>query len=292
MKGVLLAGGAGSRLQPSTSHLSKHLLPIYDKPMIYYSLSTLMLAGIREILIVVDPSQYDNFVNLLGDGKWIGLNLSYAKQAKPGGVAQGILIASEFLQNDTFSLALGDNFFYGAGFVEKLIDIRENVQNSDGAEIFALHVSDPKGLGVIEFDNDNSVQRIEEKPENPKSNFVIPGIYFYDKSAVGLAETISVSWRGELEITDLNNLYLSKNQLRVKRLGRGFAWFDMGTVEAMAQAINFVQAIQAKQGILIGSLEEIAYNQGWISKNDLALLLKDKPENLYYNSLRSLFNNG
>lgn len=286
MKGLLLAGGLGSRLHPATVSVSKHILPIYDKPMIYYSLSTLMLAGIREILIVTDAQQYEFFTRLLGDGDWLGLNLSYSKQEHPGGVAEGILIGADYLKDDPFCLSLGDNFFYGAGFGEVLKAARVSVEKEQGATIFALHVSNTDGLGVIEFGANNRIVDIKEKPEQPKSNFIVPGLYFYDSAAVNLVKNISPSLRGELEISDLNKIYLEKNKLRAKKLGRGFAWFDMGTVDAMLEASNFVHTVQSRQGILIGSLEEIAFNQGWISRNNLNDILQRNTKSAYYKTLQ------
>ncbi|WP_019002905.1 glucose-1-phosphate thymidylyltransferase RfbA [Succinimonas amylolytica] len=266
MKGIVLAGGSGTRLYPLTIVTSKQLLPVYDKPMIFYPLSVLMLAGIRDILIISTPKDLPNFKNLLGDGSHYGLNLSYAEQPSPGGLAQAFIIGESFINGDCCALVLGDNIFYGAGLSRYLEDAGKL---TSGAMVFGYHVDDPCRFGVIEFAKDKSVVSIEEKPQIPKSNYAVTGLYFYDNRVSEYARSLKPSLRGELEITDLNKIYLSNGQLSVIPLGRGFAWFDTGTVDSLYSAQTFVQSVQSKAGISIAVLEEIAYNKGWIDRGML-----------------------
>lgn len=268
MKGIILAGGTGTRLYPLTKVISKQLLPIYDKPMIYYPLSTLMLAGIRDILIVSTPMDTPRFKELLGDGSQFGINLSYAIQSSPDGLAQVFLIAEEFIGNEPCALILGDNFFYGGWFRKNLESAVKNASEGK-ATIFGYYVKDPKRFGIVEFDENRKVISIEEKPENPKSNYCITGLYFYDNRVVELAKRIEPSDRGELEITDLNKLYLEEDSLEVQILGRGFAWIDTGTIDSLMEASTFVQTVQNRQGVVISAPEEIAYHEKWITKGKL-----------------------
>ena len=268
MKGIILAGGTGTRLYPLTKVISKQLLPIYDKPMIYYPLSTLMLAGIRDILIVSTPMDTPRFKELLGDGSQFGINLSYAVQSSPDGLAQVFLIAEEFIGNEPCALILGDNFFYGGWFRKNLESAVKNASEGK-ATIFGYYVKDPKRFGIVEFDENRKVISIEEKPENPKSNYCITGLYFYDNRVVELAKRVEPSDRGELEITDLNKLYLEEDSLEVQILGRGFAWIDTGTIDSLMEASTFVQTVQNRQGVVISAPEEIAYHEKWISKEKL-----------------------
>ena len=267
MKGIILAGGSGTRLYPITMVTSKQLLPVYDKPMIYYPLSTLMLAGIRDILIITTPEDNENFKRLLGDGSRYGINLSYAVQPSPDGLAQAFLIGEEFIGEDACALCLGDNIFYGHGFTKLL---KNAVQNSEKGmcTLFGYFVNDPERFGIAEFDNDGNVVSLEEKPKNPKSNYAVTGLYFYDNRVVKLAKKVKPSARGELEITDLNKLYLEDNSVKVELLGRGFAWLDTGTADSLVEAADFVKTIQ-QSGVAIASLEEIAYNNKWIDKETL-----------------------
>ncbi len=258
MKGIILAGGSGTRLYPLTKVTSKQLLPIYDKPMIYYPLSTLMLAGIRDILIISTPSDTPRFKDLLGDGSNFGINLSYAVQKKPEGLAQAFLIGEDFIGNDTCAMILGDNIFYGGWFRKYLNDAVRDAENGK-ATIFGYYVSDPERFGIVEFDKEKNVISVEEKPKKPKSNYCITGLYFYDNRVVEMAKKVKPSFRGELEITDLNRMYLNENDLKVQILGRGFAWLDTGTTESLMDAALFIQTIQKRQGVVISAPEEIAY---------------------------------
>lgn len=271
MKGIILAGGSGTRLYPLTKVTSKQLLPIYDKPMIYYPLSTLMLAGIRDILIISTPSDTPRFKDLLGDGSNFGINLSYAVQKKPEGLAQAFLIGEDFIGNDTCAMILGDNIFYGGWFRKYLNDAVRDAENGK-ATIFGYYVSDPERFGIVEFDKEKNVISVEEKPKKPKSNYCITGLYFYDNRVVEMAKKVKPSSRGELEITDLNRMYLNENDLKVQILGRGFAWLDTGTTESLMDAALFIQTIQKRQGVVISAPEEIAYHEKWISKEKLLCL--------------------
>lgn len=268
MKGIILAGGAGTRLYPLTMVTSKQLLPVYDKPMIYYPLSTLMLAGIKDILIISTPTDLPNFERLLGDGSMFGINLSYKEQPSPDGLAQAFIIGEEFIGDDVCAMVLGDNIFYGSGFRATLKQAVKNAEEGI-ATIFGYYVNDPERFGIVEFDEGGNVISIEEKPAVPKSNYCVTGLYFYDNRVASLAKSIKPSARGELEITDLNNLYLKADSLKVQLLGRGFAWLDTGTMDSLAEATDFVKMIQQRQGIMISAPEEIAYLNGWISKDQL-----------------------
>lgn len=285
MKGIVLAGGAGTRLYPLTMVTSKQLLPIYDKPMIFYPLSTLMIAGIKDILIISTPQDLPNFKLLLGDGKQYGINLTYKEQPSPDGLAQAFIIGEEFIDGDSCALVLGDNIFYGNGLGVKLKRAVEN-SNNDKSTIFGYYVNDPERFGVIEFGSDERVISIEEKPKNPKSNYIATGLYFYDKRVVEYAKNIKPSSRGELEITDLNNLYIKKGKLEVELLGRGNAWLDTGTMESLLEASNFVSIIENRQGVQIAALEEIAYYNGWITKEDLLTASKKFSKSLYGKHLK------
>lgn len=268
MKGIILAGGSGTRLYPLTRVTSKQLLPVYDKPMIYYPLSTLMLAGIRDILIISTPEDTPRFEQLLGDGSQFGINLSYAVQPSPDGLAQAFIIGKDFIGDDTCAMILGDNIFYGGWFRKNLADAVKNAEEGF-ATIFGYYVKDPERFGIVEFDKDKKVVSVEEKPQNPKSNYCITGLYFYDKRVVSMAEKVKPSARGELEITDLNRMYLEEDKLKVQVLGRGFAWLDTGTMDSLMDAASFVQTVQNRQGVVISAPEEVAYHEGWISKEQL-----------------------
>ena len=265
-KGIVLAGGSGTRLHPITKGVSKQMLPIYDKPMIYYPLSALMLAGIRDILVISTPEDLPNFQKLLGDGSQFGVAISYAEQPSPDGLAQAFLIGEEHIGNDNACLVLGDNIFFGEHFSEKLV---EAGQRDQGATVFGYHVTDPQRFGVVEFDATGKAISIEEKPDAPKSNYAVTGLYFYDNNVVDIAKNVVPSARGELEITDVNNAYLEQGQLHVGLLGRGFAWLDTGTHDSLIQAGQFVQTVEQRQGFKIACLEEIAYQNGWISQDEL-----------------------
>ena len=278
MKGIILAGGSGTRLYPLTTVTSKQLLPVYDKPMIYYPLSTLMLAGIREILIIATEVDKPRFEALLGDGKSLGLQLSYAVQEKPNGLAEAFLIGEEFIGNDSCALVLGDNIFYGGWFRKNLREAIKNAENGH-ATIFGYYVKEPQRYGIVEFDKEENIISVEEKPENPKSNYCITGLYFYDNRVVEFAKRVKPSERGELEITDLNRLYLEEGSLKLQIFGRGFAWMDIGTMDSLMDAGAFVQTVQSRQGVVISAPEEIAYYEGWITKEQLL-----KSAELYGNS--------
>jgi glucose-1-phosphate thymidylyltransferase len=271
MKGIILAGGSGTRLYPITKGISKQLMPIYDKPMIYYPLSTLMLAGISDILIITTPEDNSQFKRLLGDGSVIGCNISYAVQEVPNGLAQAFVIGEDFIGDDNVALVLGDNIFYRSGIEELLVDCK----NPSGGIVFAYRVNNPKLYGVIEFDEDFNALSIEEKPENPKSDYAVPGLYFYDNSVVEVAKGLEPSSRGEYEITDINKFYLEKGDLKVKVFDRGTAWLDTGNFESLHDASDFVRVIEKRQGYKVGCIEEIAYRQGYINKNQLLLLAKE-----------------
>ena len=270
MKGIILAGGSGTRLYPITKSTSKQALPIYDKPMIYYPMSVLMLAGIRDILIISTPRDVSVFEELFGNGNNLGLNIQYAIQEKPNGLAEAFIIGEEFIGNDKVALVLGDNIFYGYGFSERL----KNAVDREEATIFGYHVSDPQAFGVVEFDTDFNVLSIEEKPDVPKSNYAVPGLYFYDNDVVEIAKNVKPSERGELEITSVNNEYLKRGKLKVELFGRGMAWLDTGTPKGLLEASNYVEAVQTRQGLYIACLEEIAYRKGYIDKDKLLKLAK------------------
>ncbi|MFP4018214.1 MAG: glucose-1-phosphate thymidylyltransferase RfbA [Bacteroidales bacterium] len=278
MKGIILAGGSGSRLYPITQSISKQIIPIYDKPMIYYPLSVLMLAGIRDILIISTPEDIHLYSNLLGDGAHIGLNLSYEVQPSPDGLAQAFIIGEKFIGDDNVCMILGDNVFYGYGFSQTLL---KAAQMEDGAIVFGYYVSDPQRYGVVDFDKSGKVKTIEEKPKHPKSNYAVTGLYFYSNDVVEKANSLKPSARGELEITDLNSLYLQEGRLNVELLGRGMAWLDTGTHDSLLQASNFIATIERRQGLKVACLEEIAYHKGYISREDLLKLGKGLEKNQY-----------
>jgi glucose-1-phosphate thymidylyltransferase len=265
MRGIILAGGTGSRLHPITLGVSKQLVPVYDKPMIYYPLSTLMLAGIKDVLVITTPHEADGFTRLLGDGSRFGVSLQYAQQASPDGLAQAFTIGADFIGGEHSALVLGDNLFYGPGFGRQLARFNE----LDGAAVFGYWVDDPTAYGVVEFDSERRAVSLEEKPAEPKSNYAVPGLYFYDNDVIEYARDLKPSARGELEITDLNRIYLEQNRLEVEVLERGTAWLDTGTFDSLTDAANFIRTVEARQGLKIGSPEEIAWRQGWLSDDEL-----------------------
>lgn len=284
MKGIILAGGSGTRLHPLTLAMSKQMMPVYDKPMIYYPLSVLMMAGINEILIISTPHDLPNFERLLGDGKQLGCKFSYAVQEVPNGLAQAFVIGEKFIGNDKVALILGDNIFYGVGLGRML----KNLNDPNGGVVFAYHVSDPERYGVVEFDEHHNVISIEEKPKQPKSNYAVPGLYFYDNSVIGIAKSLKPSARGEYEITDVNKVYLTQGKLKVSIMERGTAWLDTGTFASLMQAGQFVQVIEERQGLKIGCIEEVAYQMGYINKEQLRKIAEPLTKSGYGNYLLKL----
>ena len=287
MKGIILAGGSGTRLYPLTKGVSKQLLPVYDKPMIYYPLSVLMLSGIRDILIITTPEDQSGFIRALGDGRNFGINLTYAVQPSPDGLAQAFIIGEEFIGNDNVCLVLGDNIFWGQGFTPIL---KRASEKQNGASVFGYQVNDPERFGVVEFDSQQNAISLEEKPKNPKSNFAVTGLYFYDNNVVEMAKRVKPSDRGELEITTLNQMYLEQGNLSVETLGRGFAWLDTGTYESLLEAAMFVETIEKRQGYKIACLEEIAFNQGWLTAEEIISSANILSKNSYGKYLLDLFN--
>ena len=285
MKGIVLAGGAGTRLYPASIPISKILLPVYDKPMVYYPISTLMLAGIREILIISNPTDVDNFKKLLGDGSQLGMRFEYAVQPEPKGIAEAFIIAEEFIGDDSVALILGDNIFHGHGFGTQL---KRVAKHNEGATVFAYHVKNPKQFGVVEFDRHQKAISLEEKPASPRSDYAVVGLYFYDNDVISYAKTLKPSARGELEITDLNNIYLMKDKLSVEILGRGFTWLDTGTFDTLLKAANFVQASEESKGEKIACIEEIAINEGYISKEELLKRFNPNIKNEYLEYIQLL----
>jgi glucose-1-phosphate thymidylyltransferase len=289
MKGIILAGGSGTRLYPITMAVSKQLLPIYDKPMIYYPLSTLMFAGIREILVITTPQDQTQFQRLLGDGSQYGLRIEYASQPSPDGLAQAFIIGREFVGHDDVALVLGDNIFYGHRLPE---DLRRAAERQEGATVFAYQVRDPERYGVVEFDGDGRAISLEEKPKQPRSTWAVTGLYFYDNRVLDVARKLKPSARGELEITDVNRAYLEWGDLRVEKLGRGIAWLDTGTHESLQQASSFIQTLQERQGLMVACLEEIAYHLGWISADDVARIAEPMKKNDYGRYLLRMLEQG
>ena len=281
MKGIVLAGGSGTRLYPITKGISKQLLPIYDKPMIYYPISVLMLAGIRDIMIISTPHDLPGFQRLLGDGRDYGVSFTYAQQPSPDGIAQAFIIGEEFIGGDAVCLVLGDNIFYGNNFINMLKEASETAQHCSKATIFGYSVSDPERYGVVEFDEEGNCLSIEEKPASPKSNFAVPGLYFYPSRVVDVAKSITPSERGELEITAVNQAFLDAGELKVQTLGRGFAWLDTGTHDSLSEASTFIEVLEKRQGLKIACLEEIAYRMGWIDKDKLRELAQPMAKNQY-----------
>ena len=288
MKGIVLAGGSGTRLYPSTMTVSKQLLPVYDKPMIYYPISVLMLAGIREILIISTPHDLPNFKTLLGDGSQFGVTFSYKEQPSPDGLAQAFILGEEFIGNDNVALILGDNIFYGAGFSAQLKNAVKNAKDKKEATVFGYLVKDPERFGVVEFDKNGKAVSIKEKPTEPKSNYAVTGLYFYDNSVIEKAKSLKPSKRGELEITDLNKIYLEEDRLNVELFGRGFAWLDTGTHNSLLKAGQYVQTIEENQGIKIACLEEIAIRMGYLSKDEILQNILTYKNNEYYNYIKQL----
>jgi len=291
MKGIILAGGSGTRLYPLTKVTSKQLLPVYDKPMIFYPLSTLMLSGIRDILIISTPTDLPRFKDLLGDGSQYGISLSYAEQPSPDGLAQAFIIGEDFIDGDSCALVLGDNIFYGNGFSRQLRQAVRNAEESGGATVFGYYVDDPERFGVVEFDADGRAVSIEEKPEHPKSNYAVTGLYFYDRDVCEKAKRVKPSARGELEITTLNEMYLKEDKLNVVTLGRGYAWLDTGTMDSLFEAANFVRTIENAQGILVSVIEEIAFQRGWITLDELAAAAKEYGKSPYGEHLQKVVDN-
>lgn len=288
MKGIVLAGGAGTRLYPSTMVVSKQLLPIYDKPMIYHPVSVLMLAGIKDILIISTPQDLPNFKKLLKDGSQFGVKFSYKEQPSPDGLAQAFILGEEFIEDDCAALILGDNIFYGPGFSGTLKNVVKRTKEQGGATVFGYQVKDPERFGVVSFDENGKAQTIEEKPSAPKSNYAVTGLYFYDNKVVELAKNLKPSARGELEITDLNKIYLNQGNLSVELLGRGFAWLDTGTHHSLLQASQYVQTIEENQGIKIACLEEVAYRMGFVTKEHLQKQAEQYKNNEYYNYIKQI----
>ena len=287
MKGIILAGGSGSRLNPLTKAISKQLIPVYDKPMIYYPLSTLMLAGIRDILIISTPQDLPKFRELFEDGRKIGLNISYQEQPKPEGIAQAFIIGEDFIGKDSVCLILGDNIFYGHSLS---LTLQRMANLKSGAHIFGYLVSDPQRYGIVEFNQNNEVISIEEKPQHPKSNYAIPGLYYYDSEVVGITKSLKPSARGELEITDVNLEYLKQGNLKVELLGRGYAWLDTGTPDSLMDASNYIATIERRQGLKIGCIEEVAYRMGYIDQGQLKKIINQSPENDYKKYLKVILN--
>ncbi len=291
MKGIILAGGAGTRLYPITKVICKQLLPIYDKPMIYYPLSVLMLAQIRDILIISTPTDLQRFSELFGDGSKLGLNIEYKEQKEPRGIAEAFIIGEKFIDNDSVCLILGDNIFYGYGFSKDLLEVKKEIELNGGAYIFGYYVNDPERYGIAEFDSNGNVIRVVEKPKKPKSNYAITGLYFYDNNVVEIAKNIKPSWRNELEITDVNAEYLKSKKLKLKLLTRGFAWLDTGTHDSLIDAGNFIETIEKRQGLKIACIEEIAYLNKWINREQLLKIAKEYEKSGYGEYLANIVKN-